>query len=121
DVQPAAGHMCRQRGSDHAIVPIRSAGAAFGWLRLCRRESFTTTERRLAAVLAETIGQAIQQQNTLAEIRHDPRRDMATGLLSRATFDADLAELVSRSHAFGEHVTLLLFQMLKVERHWAEE
>jgi hypothetical protein len=53
--QSGARHSCRSEGSQHLSVRIRDVGA----LEFCRDQAFSTTERRLAAILAESISRAL--------------------------------------------------------------
>jgi hypothetical protein len=51
----------------HATVAVRSGGAHAGSLRLCRELPFSTTERRLVAILAAVAGRALASSVARAE------------------------------------------------------
>ena len=56
DAQATAEHTCASPANDHLSVPIPAAGASFGQLNLCRAQPFSTSEQRLAGILADAIG-----------------------------------------------------------------
>ena len=51
----AEAHACRSRASQHLSVRVREVGV----LQFCRDQVFSTSERRLAAILAESISRAL--------------------------------------------------------------
>jgi hypothetical protein len=51
-------HICSPGASQHMSVPVRAVGT----LAFCRDRDYSTTERRLAAIMAESISRALRQR-----------------------------------------------------------
>lgn len=103
-----AEHLCASSGNDHLSVPIPAAGASFGQLHLCRAQSFSTSEQRLAGILADAIGQTLENRRLFEEVRGESMRDHLTGLLNRRAFDADVERFATEART-GEGSLSLFF------------
>jgi hypothetical protein len=57
-----AVHQCAdpESAARHMALPIHAGRTTFGTLRVCRQEPFSSSERRLAAILADAMGRAIE-------------------------------------------------------------
>jgi len=103
---------CQRPGDRHGhiAVPVH-AGTGPGRIRLCRPEPFSASERRLAAILADALGNQHEQRRLFEEVRTDARRDHLTGLLSRAAFDRDVQQAVDGARADASSLSLCLLKV----------
>lgn len=102
-------HACPEpAGRDHLQATIHSSAATHGALRLCRVEPFSASERRLAAILADAIGRAMELRVLAARVRADVDRDPVTGLLDRHVLEADLDRLAGKAHLTDGDLALVL-------------
>ncbi len=112
DDAPISAHVCRRTASGHHIqAPMTAGDATLGQLLLCRREPFSASERRLAAILADSMGRAIESRRLFAEVRSEAERDHLTGLLNRRAFDRDLADSVARATVHDEAMALYFLDL----------
>jgi diguanylate cyclase (GGDEF)-like protein len=118
---PADGapvHGCPEPGGrDHLQVAIRSSGATHGAIRLCRAEPFSASERRLAAILADAMGRAMEQRLMLARVRADPDRDPLTGLFGRHVLQADLGRMVEKADVTNGELAIFLLDVDDFRRY----
>ena len=61
---PHARHACGDAATaaHHVAAPIHGAGTTHGTLRLCRDDPFSSSERRLASILADAMGHALDSR-----------------------------------------------------------
>lgn len=118
---PADGapvHGCPEPGGrDHLQVAIRSSGATHGALRLCRAEPFSASERRLAAILADAIGRAMEMRLMMARVRADPDRDPLTGLFGRHLLETDLEHMVEKTQVTDGELAIFLLDVDDFRRY----
>ena len=104
---------CLQPGEPHGhlAVEVNASGANIGRVRLCRRDPFSASERRLASILADALGHQLEHRRLFEEVRADAERDHLTGLLNRATFDRDLGLAVEAAAQDGSSLSLCLLNV----------
>jgi diguanylate cyclase (GGDEF)-like protein len=104
---------CQRVGSRHGhiAVSVAAAGSGTGRIRLCRPEPFSASERRLAAILADALGNQHEHRRLFEEVRTDARRDHLTGLLNRAAFEQDVQQAVDGARADGSSLSLCLLKV----------
>ena len=111
-------HSCPEPGGrDHLQVAIRSSGGTHGALRLCRAEPFSASERRLAAILADAIGRAMEQRLMAARVRADPDRDPMTGLFGPHVLEADLERLIEKARVTDGELAIFLLDVDDFRRY----
>ena len=109
---PAAdGHACPGDRAAHISFPVSAVGAEFGELNLCREEPFSTSELRLASILADAIGRTLENRRLFEEVRGESMRDHLTGLLNRRAFDADIERFAAESRSGGSDLTLFFLDV----------
>ncbi len=95
------------RGGGHQLtIAISGVNSTYGLLQLERDTPYTSSERRLAAILASTAGRALDAHRLFEEVRQDSKRDALTGLLNRRSLESDLSHVVSPALAAGQTVTV---------------
>jgi diguanylate cyclase (GGDEF)-like protein len=97
EIPSAAEHTCASPASEHLSLPVPALGAKFGLLNLCRAQPFSTSELRLAGILADAIGQTLENRRLFEEVRGESMRDHLTGLLNRRAFDAEVERLAAET------------------------
>jgi diguanylate cyclase (GGDEF)-like protein len=98
DEEVVVPHRCPAPLARHHVrPPIMLAGSRLGYLELCRRDPFSSTERRLVAIVADALGRAVESRSLFAEVRSEAERDHLTGLLNRRAFDRDIRAAVERA------------------------
>ncbi len=80
---------------------VSGASSTYAILGLERRRPFSTTEARLAGILAGSFGRAIDANRLFRELVTASERDGLTGLLNRRTFEQDLAGHLGPALAAG--------------------
>ena len=91
-------HACSDPHSRfHIRLPMTQGDATLGHLDLCRSLPFSSSERRLTAILADSLGRAIESRQLFAQVRSEAERDHLTGLLNRRAFDRDISATVERA------------------------
>lgn len=87
-------------------IAISGVDSTYGLLQLERDVPYTSTERRLGAILADTAGRALDAHQLFDEVRQASERDGLTGLLNRRSLQSDLSRLVGPALAAGQTVTV---------------
>ena len=108
---PAAEHGCVGPRPAHLSLPVPAAGASFGQLNLCRAEAFSTSEQRLAGILADAIGRTLENRRLFEEVRGESRRDHLTGLLNRRAFDTDVERFAAEARSSGGDLSLFFLDV----------
>ena len=110
--EAADPHVCIDPLSRHHIrLPMTRGDATLGHLGLCRRDPFSSSERRLVAILADAIGRAVESRQLFAQVRSEAERDHLTGLLNRRAFDRDLGVAVGRAVDEGEALAVYFLDL----------
>lgn len=100
------GAVVARAGGTELTIAISGNVSTYGFLQLERSLPYSSTERRLAAILAETVGRALDARRLFDEVRQASERDGLTGLLNRRSLESDLAGLVAQALSAGETVTV---------------
>lgn len=85
--------------------------ATLGLLELCRTQPFSSSERRLAAILADALGRAVESRRLFAQVRSEAERDHLTGLLNRRAFDRDIRAAVKQAGQDGETLAVYFLDL----------
>ena len=104
-------HRCVDGRPAHMSLPVSAVGVAFGELTICRAEPFSTTEKRLASILADAIGRKLENQRLFDEVRGESMRDHLTGLLNRRAFDADVELFAAEARSGGSDLSLFFLDV----------
>lgn len=100
------GALVARAGGSHLTVAISGAVSTYGLLQLEREVPYSSTERRLAAILADTVGRAFDARRLFDEVRQASERDGLTGLFNRRSLEADLERMIGPALAGGATVTV---------------
>ncbi len=100
------GAVVTRAGGSHLTIAISGAVSTYGLLQLEREVPYSSTERRLAAILADTVGRALDAHRLFDEVRQASERDVLTGLLNRRSLEADLEHVVGPALSGGQTVTV---------------
>ena len=95
-----------QRSAGNQTIAIAGAVSTYGLLIVDRKTPLSSTERRLAAILADTAGRAIDAHRLFQEVRGASERDALTGLRNRRSLEADMKHWIMPALATGRSVTV---------------
>lgn len=111
-------HRCADPVTRHHVrVPMTLGDSTLGHLELCRSDLFSSTERRLVAILADALGRAVESRRLFAQVRSEAERDHLTGLLNRRAFDRDLNTAVDRAVAENSPLALYFLDLDGFKRY----
>ena len=105
-VEGSRGTVIGGAGGSQLTIAVSGAATTYGLLHLERKIPYSSTERRLVAILADTVGRALDAHRLFDEVRQASERDVLTGLLNRRSLEADLDGRVRPALAVGQTVTI---------------
>lgn len=105
-VAGSRGAVIARSGGRQLTVAISGAASTYGLLHLERPLPYSSTERRLIAILADVAGRALDARRMFNDLRQASERDALTGLLNRRSLDADLDGVIGPAMASGQTVTI---------------